>query len=223
MRRRCASTRLADWSSAAITAMSSWSTISPDGGEAATAGCTRCSAIAIATAAMPPRPASARMCSTRCWSIATSRNPIPARRRACRPGCSCGSATASYDTLCHLIYPASRPGARSSATEIILHDRARLRSRARRSGDSRAPARACSAITSCSTPRPAPAPGRRLCHHPRHDLPAVRLSRAAGPRRRVQPRPHVRLLIANRRASSGPVAAAAKNAILSCRIDYGPG
>ena len=61
---------------------------------AATAGCTRCSAIAIATAGTSPRPASARMCSTRCWSIAASRNPMPARRRAFRRGCSCVSATA---------------------------------------------------------------------------------------------------------------------------------
>ena len=82
-------------SSAAVTAMSSWSTISPRRRRAATAGCTRCSAIATATAATPPRPASARMSSTRCWSIAASRNPIPARRRASRPGCSCGSATAA--------------------------------------------------------------------------------------------------------------------------------
>ena len=63
-----------------------------------------------------------------------------------------------YDTLCHLIYPASRPWRPVSATEIILHDRARPRDRARRSGDSRAPDRACSAITSCSTPERAPAP-----------------------------------------------------------------
>ena len=57
-----------------------------------------------------------------------------------------------YDTLCHLIYPASRPWRPVSATEIILHDRRRPRGRARRSGDLRAPDRACSAITSCSTP-----------------------------------------------------------------------
>jgi hypothetical protein len=30
---------------------------------------------------------------------------------------------AEYDTLCHLIYPASRPWRPVSATEIILHDR----------------------------------------------------------------------------------------------------
>ena len=47
---------------------------------------------------------------------------MPARRRGCRRGCSCGSATARYDTLCHLIYPASRPWRPASATEIILHD-----------------------------------------------------------------------------------------------------
>ena len=29
----------------------------------------------------------------------------------------------AYDTLCHLIYPASRPWRPVSATEIILHDR----------------------------------------------------------------------------------------------------
>ena len=146
---------------------------------AATAGCTRCSAIAIATAGTSPKPASARMCSTRCWSIAASRNPMPARRRAFRRGCFCVSETASYDTLCHLIYPASRPWRPLSATEIILHDRL-----------GREVARAALAIP-CSGSRlfryhelfdaetRARAGDGRLRDHSRHNLPPVRVSRAA--------------------------------------------
>ena len=41
---------------------------------------------------------------------------------------------------------------------------------------------------------PRPRRRRRLRDRPRPDLPAVRLSRAVGPGRRVQPRPHVRVL-----------------------------
>src|SRR5205823_11984727 len=44
--------------------------------------------------------------------------------------------------------------------------------------------------------RPGPRARRRerLCDHPRRDVPAVRLSRAVEPRRRLQLRSHVRLL-----------------------------
>ena len=78
--------------SATATAMSNWSTILPRAATA-TAGCTRCSATAIAPAATPPRPALARMSSTRSSPIATSRNPIPADRPACRRRYSCVWAT----------------------------------------------------------------------------------------------------------------------------------
>ena len=63
-----------------------------------------------------------------------------------------------YDTLCQLIYPASRPWRAESATEIILYDRAGTEI-ARQSWRFPAPGRACSAIARCSTNRPAPAPG----------------------------------------------------------------
>src|SRR5204863_406426 len=79
MRRRCPSTRSRK-RSAMVMGMSSWSMISRPAATG-TVGCTRCSAIGTATAAMPPRRASGRMSSTRCSSIATSRNPISAGRR----------------------------------------------------------------------------------------------------------------------------------------------
>ena len=126
---------------------------------------------------------------------------------------------APYDTLCHLIYPASLPWRPESATEIILHDRAGAEIARRGAGDSllRVAAVPLSRLVRPGDPRPRRR--RRLCDRARPDLPIVRLSRAVRPRRRVQPRPHVRFLtafftIARRR----PRAAARKNAIFFCRI-----
>ena len=58
-----------------------------------------------------------------------------------------------YDTMCHLIYPASRPWRPKSATEIILYDRNGARNRPREAWRSRARARGCGGTTRCSTPR----------------------------------------------------------------------
>ena len=67
---------------------------------------------------------------------------------------------APYDTLCHLIYPASTPWRPESATELILHDRSRRRNRARAIGHSAARGRASGTITRCSTRRRARRAGR---------------------------------------------------------------
>ena len=106
---------------------------------------------------------------------------MPDRRPACRRGCSCASATARYDTLCHLIYPASTPWRRDQR-----HRRSSCTTRAgaeiapARAGDPLLAARACGAITSCSTAsdaRRAPATAPMSIVRDT-DLPAVRLSRA---------------------------------------------
>ncbi len=99
-----------------------------------------------------------------------------------------------YDTLCHLIYPAS------PAVAAGERDRDRsLRPRRGRSGpgsgsDSLLGLAAAALPRAVRQGRPRPRRRRRLCHRPRPDLPVVRLSWALGPRRRVQPRPHVRVL-----------------------------
>ena len=65
---------------------------------------------------------------------------VPAARRRSR-----------YDTLCHLIYPASTPWHAKSATDLILHDRVGREVARERIWRSRAPARASGATTKCST------------------------------------------------------------------------
>src|SRR5205823_5091141 len=82
-RRRCSTTSRARLATAM--GMSSWSMISRRAARA-TAGCTRCSAIVTAKAAISPKPALARMSLTRSLLIATSRNPMVAARRGYRPG-----------------------------------------------------------------------------------------------------------------------------------------
>ena len=72
---------------------------------------------------MPPRPALARMSSTR--SSPTRDEPQSYVGRP--PGLSTRLflrlGEGDYDTFCHLIYPASLPWHPTSATEIILYDR----------------------------------------------------------------------------------------------------
>ena len=101
--------------------------------------------------------------------------------------------------------PADLPGLTAVAAEEFDRDRLARPARARKSRTDRwrfrAPARACGDITRSSTRRDPPRRRpRRLRGNPRPDLPAFRLSRPRRPRRRVQPRPHVRLL---RRPISG--------------------
>src|SRR5690348_18474265 len=44
-------------------------------------------------------------------------------RRDCRPGFFLRLGEGDYDTLCHLIYPASRPWLPTSTTDVVLYDR----------------------------------------------------------------------------------------------------
>ena len=99
-----------------------------------------------------------------------------------------------YDTLCHLIYPASTPWHAKSDTALILTSNR---------GEEVARAHAaipCGGSLSLAGERDLQGQGARSCgrgrlrHHPRHHLPAVRLSRARPGRRVVQPRPYVRVL-----------------------------
>ena len=99
-----------------------------------------------------------------------------------------------YDTLCQLIYPASRPWRPLSATEIILYDRTGCETATARMAIPCSGSRLWRYHDAIRCGDPRPRRNRRLCDHSRHDLPAVRLSRAARGERCVQPRPHVRLL-----------------------------
>ena len=67
------------------------------------------------------KPVSARMYSTRCSPTKTNRKAMPARRRASARGFSCAWAPQPYDTMCHLIYPASHPGMTTSDTSLDPH------------------------------------------------------------------------------------------------------
>ena len=83
-----------------------------------------------------------------------------------------------YDTLCHLIYPASRRGGQTARPTSSCATAAG-RGRAPELGD---PVLRLAALALSRTVRRGDAgPGRerRLRGHPRHDLPAFRLSRAA--------------------------------------------
>ena len=105
---------------------------------------------------------------------------------------------APHDTMCHLIYPASTPWHKHSATDLILHEAAGAEI-----------ARESIKIA-CSGSRfwryheifdGANSGARRrerLYCHSRHDLPAFRLSWRSGGRRGIQPRPYVRILMSDR-------------------------
>ena len=186
----------------------------------------------LAARAVPLSPSRQRPCRRDQLRRACLQYAAGLSRRAailCRPAAGLSTrlflrlGDGAYDTLCHLIYPASRPWRPVSATEIILHDRLG-REVARAALAFRAPDRACSAIASCSTPRRAPAPAtaptRSSATQPAvcSGITAcwVATARSASTTCSAFDRELTR-------TPSGPVAAAAKNAILSCRIDEGPG
>ena len=182
--------------SAAATAMSSWSTISPTAARP-TAGCTRSSA----TASAPSGHAAETSFGAHVFNTILTYRDEPQSYSGRPPGLSTRLFLRLGDErlrhACHLIYPGLDAVARRTAP----------------------PTSSCTTAAGCEVARAAlaiPCSGsrlwryhelfdaatraragrRRLCDHPRHDLPAVRLSRAHRPRRRLQPRPHVRVLSA---------------------------
>ena len=121
-------------SSAAITAMSSWSTISPSGGDgdgwlhALFRYRHRDSGHAAETSF-----------GAHVFNTLLVYRGEPQSYAGPPPGLSTRLflrlGDGDYDTLCHLIYPASRPWRPVSATEIILHDALGREIGARRAGD----------------------------------------------------------------------------------------
>ena len=177
---------------------------------AATAGCTRCSAIATAASGH----AAETSFGAHVFNTMLIYRGEP--QSYCRPPPGLSTrlflrlGDGGYDTLCQLIYPASRPWRPAQRDRDHPPRPRRARDRPRRLAIPCSGLAAVALSRRCSTPRRARRAGdRRLCDHPRHDLPAVRLSRALGPRRRLQPRPHVRFLTGIRRRVR-PVAARKK-------------
>ncbi len=85
-----------------------------------TAGCTGFSAIETGSAATPRKAPSAATCSIPRWSIRTSRRVTPGRPPGLTTRLFLRIGQKPYDTLCHLIYPASTPWRAKSDTALIL-------------------------------------------------------------------------------------------------------
>ena len=180
--------------SATATAMSSWSTISPRAATA-TAGCTRCSAIATARSGHAAETSfGAHVFNT----ILTYRDE-PQSYTGRPPGLSTRLflrlGDGAYDTLCHLIYPASLPWRPTSATEIILHD-ARGREIARTiAGDPLLRLAAVALSRAVRRGDPRPRRRRRLCRRSAtRPAGCSAITGSSGASGALQPRPYVRVL-----------------------------